>query len=491
MSRRDQLFLGGIWNKKKDPECCPNCPEISADTDNIIECYADGIYAAAGAIATPGGSTTNVQFNNAGAFGGDAGFTWNNTAKTVAVTNTNSAQQATLALANNLSNYFRVKLTGSTNTTPNTAIIESDKAINLNSAVYLNLNSPGVFVGVAPSFPSAKIHIEASSGAVNTAPIKLTSGTLLTLPEAGAIEFNGTHFYGTIGSTRFQLDQQYTFNNGLTNSSGTVGLGGTLVSSPTIAAGNQFLTITGTRTSSNQPALQVTNSSGGGGIAVTGNGTPFFANCTGNSGNYGYYATHTGGGSAARGVQVEFLTATSLGVAFGSIQQAGRAIDSVWQLNTAGASIEVARFSAYQNTTVGGGMWIGFSQINGLNTTAKFETFCETALGASFSTGIAFHTMSGGSLGAGVVDAKLTIGGTGNIKFNKYGTGTKTGTYAYSLSVDSTGVIIETVMPIVTTGTAAPATTPAKVGDMFIDTTNKKLYIATGTASSADWTITN
>jgi hypothetical protein len=41
------------------------------------------------------------------------------------------------------------------------------------------------------------------------------------------------------------------------------------------------------------------------------------------------------------------------------------------------------------------------------------------------------------------------------------------------------------------TGTAAPATTPSSVGDFFVDTVNAKLYVATGTASSADWTILN
>jgi hypothetical protein len=45
--------------------------------------------------------------------------------------------------------------------------------------------------------------------------------------------------------------------------------------------------------------------------------------------------------------------------------------------------------------------------------------------------------------------------------------------------------------PRVYTGTAAPATTPSKVGDMFIDTTGKKLYVAMGTASSADWVVQN
>ena len=37
------------------------------------------------------------------------------------------------------------------------------------------------------------------------------------------------------------------------------------------------------------------------------------------------------------------------------------------------------------------------------------------------------------------------------------------------------------------TGTAAPATTPQRVGDTFYDTTNGDFYVAGGTSSSADW----
>jgi hypothetical protein len=39
----------------------------------------DGACAAAGGGGTPGGSNTQIQYNNAGAFGGVAGFTWNGT----------------------------------------------------------------------------------------------------------------------------------------------------------------------------------------------------------------------------------------------------------------------------------------------------------------------------------------------------------------------------------------------------------------------------
>ena len=36
-------------------------------------------------------------------------------------------------------------------------------------------------------------------------------------------------------------------------------------------------------------------------------------------------------------------------------------------------------------------------------------------------------------------------------------------------------------------GAGAPSSTPANLGDIYIDTTNLKIYIATGTSSSSDW----
>lgn len=56
--------------------------------------------------------------------------------------------------------------------------------------------------------PTATLHLPAHSATANTAPIKLTSGTAMTTPEDGAIEYHGSHLYFTIGSTRYQLDQQ-------------------------------------------------------------------------------------------------------------------------------------------------------------------------------------------------------------------------------------------------------------------------------------------
>ncbi len=45
--------------------------------------------------------------------------------------------------------------------------------------------------------------------------------------------------------------------------------------------------------------------------------------------------------------------------------------------------------------------------------------------------------------------------------------------------------------PAISSGGAAPTSTPGKVGDMYVDTSAKKLYFAAGTISSADWIIAN
>ena len=45
----------------------------------------------------------------------------------------------------------------------------------------------------------------------------------------------------------------------------------------------------------------------------------------------------------------------------------------------------------------------------------------------------------------------------------------------------------EARIPHVSTGTAIPSTTPSKVGDIFVDTTNKNVYVAIGTTGPSDW----
>jgi hypothetical protein len=49
---------------------------------------------------------------------------------------------------------------------------------------------------------SAWLHIGPGVAAAGGGPLKLTAGTLLTVPEDGTIEYDGTNFYKTIGVTR-------------------------------------------------------------------------------------------------------------------------------------------------------------------------------------------------------------------------------------------------------------------------------------------------
>ena len=58
-------------------------------------------------------------------------------------------------------------------------------------------------VGIGTTTPTAYLHIKAGTATAGTAPLKFTSGTNLTAPEAGAMEFNGTDlFYTTSVPTR-------------------------------------------------------------------------------------------------------------------------------------------------------------------------------------------------------------------------------------------------------------------------------------------------
>lgn len=56
--------------------------------------------------------------------------------------------------------------------------------------------------------PTARIHLPAGTATAGTAPIKLTTGTALSSIEDGVFEYHGSHLYFSIGSTRYQLDQQ-------------------------------------------------------------------------------------------------------------------------------------------------------------------------------------------------------------------------------------------------------------------------------------------
>jgi len=81
-------------------------------------------------------------------------------------------------------------------------------------------------IGVKTATPTALIHLAAGTATAGTAPIKLTTGTALTIPEDGVFEYHASHLYFTIGGTRYQLDQQLdSADNGVSFSGGVLQLG--------------------------------------------------------------------------------------------------------------------------------------------------------------------------------------------------------------------------------------------------------------------------
>lgn len=52
---------------------------------------------------------------------------------------------------------------------------------------------------------SATLHLTGGSAGASGAPLKFTAGTNLTTPEAGAMEFDGTYYGLTVGSTRYRV----------------------------------------------------------------------------------------------------------------------------------------------------------------------------------------------------------------------------------------------------------------------------------------------
>ena len=69
------------------------------------------------------------------------------------------------------------------------------------SHIFYGGTNKQVSIGTA-AVPTAKLHIAAGAAAATSAPIKLTAGTNMTTPEAGAIEFDGANLFFTTGSTR-------------------------------------------------------------------------------------------------------------------------------------------------------------------------------------------------------------------------------------------------------------------------------------------------
>lgn len=94
----------------------------------------------------------------------------------------------------------------------------------------------------SPMSATAMIDIAPGTASAGTAPLKFQSGTLMTTPEEGAMEYDGSHLYMTIGSNRLPLDNQVDWFNVVTAGADNTGTADvSVIVSAALTAGERYI----------------------------------------------------------------------------------------------------------------------------------------------------------------------------------------------------------------------------------------------------------
>ena len=199
------------------------------DSTGIITGYAnDGAYyimadtsylksiIGVGGTGTPAGSSGYVQFNNSGSFGGNGSLFWDNTNKRLGI-GTSTPLHSLDVYGNTGVTILGVGDVTSAESGAKPLIYLQTDATNGITSFNSRWNYPFTILvhniermridtngntGFGLTVPTATVHIKAGTSTAGTAPLKLTSGTNLTTPEAGVFEFNGTNLFFTPNTTR-------------------------------------------------------------------------------------------------------------------------------------------------------------------------------------------------------------------------------------------------------------------------------------------------
>ena len=92
--------------------------------------------------------------------------------------------------------------------------------------------NPSGSVGIGISAPTAKLHLVSGTTSAGTSPLKLTAGTVMSTPEDGAIEYDGTNLFytdstntrRTLASTNSSSSSSFTNVGQIANPSGSITL---------------------------------------------------------------------------------------------------------------------------------------------------------------------------------------------------------------------------------------------------------------------------
>lgn len=180
---------------------------------------AGGVAATTGAFSSTLSAVTTATLtrNNIIAVSTDGIITTNNTAATAGVPVqisprirlSGTAWNTTPTAASNTINWAieNIPISGAT---PSSSLRFNFDRNGLGYSTVFSLLSGGN-LGLGVLSPTARLNLAAGTATANTAPFKFTAGTNLTIPEAGALEWNGTNlFLTTSGAVRQTVNQGLT-----------------------------------------------------------------------------------------------------------------------------------------------------------------------------------------------------------------------------------------------------------------------------------------
>lgn len=216
----------------------PTGGDKGAGTINTAGLYVNGVAVSTG--GAPGGSTTQVQYNNAGAFGGISGATTNGTVMTLTAPIISGGQITGSTLLGVLSSgtgAFDLRLTNTENLTAtrNLQVTLNDASRSLNMGG--NITTAGAFAtsGAFNMTLTATANSNATlpAGTHSIAPLDSPAFTTPSLGVATATSINGLIITTTTGTLTMASAKTATFSNTLTlagtdGSTLNVGTGGTL-----------------------------------------------------------------------------------------------------------------------------------------------------------------------------------------------------------------------------------------------------------------------
>lgn len=184
---------------------------------------ADGDAAMNLDVATPTGRGINVTTSGRGLAstgiqsGLVATFSTSNFANAINATNNSGDIRSLISTTTGVAQYRLNNWVIRNNSTTSRNALFINPSTNSDSALAiiptLNFIKMKYSVGIGTADPTARLHLPAGTATASTAPLKLTSGTSLTTPENGAVEYDGTNYFVTTGGVRYILTRTIIGND--------------------------------------------------------------------------------------------------------------------------------------------------------------------------------------------------------------------------------------------------------------------------------------